>query len=689
MKNLSMRMKLVVLAVLIGLIPIVAIGGLSYTNAKNELEVSALASNAIYADLTKQQLNTYFKERESDGRVLAHAKAVSEGIKAYNQTKPDMLALSRANRGFIDFLVRAEVEYGYSAIYITDLKGKVVYATSLQDSLVDADLSSRDYVQGALTGRQTWSKLFYSDVVGGNVMALGSPIEDGGQIVGTFNLLFDQEKINDIVHEGIETLGKTADSYLVDANGLLITETMIGDYSEDAALKESIDTHATRALSDAITSGKYDFTSMDRYKDYMNEAVLGSMAVVDMGSQHVGLVIEINESEAFAGVAALATIMIAIVLVTLVLGTLVVIIITRSITKPLENITKEADKLANYDISSNIDESYLKRKDEIGKIANSVQDVIKNLRDLLANVSETSEQVATSSEELTATAEQSSQASEEVSVTIDEIARGASEQAENTTDGALQINDLGVVIEEDKTNIETMNQATQSVGNLVDEGLKIIDVLIEKTEDNANAAKVVYASIQKTNDSTAKIGEASALIASIAEQTNLLALNAAIEAARAGEHGRGFSVVAEEIRKLAEQSTSSTKLIDDIIMSLKDDARVAVEKMEEAAKLVQDQVLSVNDTEAKFKEISSAMKAAEEAVEILLQASQVMEMKKNSVHSVIENLSAMAEENAASTQEASATMEEQTASMNEIATSSETLAVLSQELNNLIARFKL
>lgn len=361
-----------------------------------------------------------------------------------------------------------------------------------------------------------------------------------------------------------------------------------------------------------------------------------------------------------------------------------------SIVNPIIAITNVLRNLGKLDFRFDPKDpavKYIDRKDEIGVMIRSVKEMRDNVASFIDQTSQSAEQLAATSQEMTATSQQSATASEEVAQTINEIAKGASDQAESTSVGSDKLISLGHIIDEDQANIIELVSASKRVSSTIKEGLVIVDDLGDKTRKNGEAAAIVYESITKTNESSSKIGEASALIATIAEQTNLLALNAAIEAARAGEHGKGFAVVADEIRKLAEQSTQSTKNIDEMVKHLVEDAGTAVKKMIEAGEIVKHQELTVNQTREKFHEISSAMDVAQKMVELIEKASVLMAEQKNQVQDVIQNLSAVAQENAASTEEASAAIEEQSASIEELSNASENLAELAETLRALLSKF--
>ncbi len=384
-----------------------------------------------------------------------------------------------------------------------------------------------------------------------------------------------------------------------------------------------------------------------------------------------------------------------IAVVTSIIGIIVLIgfilIITKSITGPIVHVSKIIDRLSNFDLTfdknGNVTK-YSNRKDEIGLITSSLETMQKNFIVLIKSIADTSQQVASSSEELTAITQQSASASEEVARTIDEIARAAGEQAKDTERGASEINILGAEIEKNQEDLINLNNAADEVNRLKDEGIEIIEELVENTKSSNDSATEIYEIIVNTNESAEKIKNASQMIRSIAGQTNLLALNAAIEAARAGEAGRGFAVVAEEIRKLAEESNTFTEDITVVIGELTNKTEYAVNTMQEVSNILKSQTESVEMTNSRFQGIASAIENVKEAIESIAQSGIEMEGKKEEIVEVIQNLSAISQENAAATEEASASMEEQTASIEEISSASEALSKLAEEMQESIAKFK-
>jgi methyl-accepting chemotaxis protein len=400
------------------------------------------------------------------------------------------------------------------------------------------------------------------------------------------------------------------------------------------------------------------------------------------------IVVTATEKEATSAVKALQLKMGIMVLISLLVTLVLAYFIGDAVTKSIKGVTRLSEKIASLDITENIPDKFLKLKDENGVLARSMQSIMESLRSIIGEITDSAASVASTAQELTATSEQSAHAAEEVSKTVEEIAKGATEQASNTENGSNKAIKLGELIDRNREQVHNMNITSGKVTEVVNVGLNDINHLNVISEENNAATKEIYGIIQKMNESTAKIGEASNVIAAIAEQTNLLSLNASIEAARAGEAGKGFAVVASEIKQLAGQSANSTNYINGIVSELQSVVTTAVQSIERVNEISKEQFDSAVNTRQKYEAIMGAMKDTDDAIKLLNESEVGMANAKNDIMDMLQTLSAIAEENAASTEEASSAMLEQSTSMEDIANSSEKLAQLANSLQEIIMRFR-
>lgn len=550
----------------------------------------------------------------------------------------------------------------------------------------DYDCTSRTwYINAKEKGTLIYGTPSMDVTTGEMVMVISKPVTIGGKFAGVVGVDVNLGTLNEIAQKSVTSPNSYA--FLTDdQDNIMIHPNM--DYMPDGEtslrLEEALGVNSAAILS-KIAQNNQLFTK----KDY--DGNLRHFVMTEIQSTNWKFGIAVSDSEYIKPVHKLFKVLILCSLLTLLIVAFISYLVGVKNAKPIISLTAAIQKQANLDFSHDSQASFLKyekRRDEIGIITNSLLTMENNVRQLLIQTSDTVSQVSATAEELTASSRQSAAAADEVSRTINRIAEGTSEQAGNMNAGTMSLQDLSNLIDSDKNHLVYLADETRQVSELIQKGLDAVNVLSIRAKANGQTVNTAYKSIQKANESSEKISEASSFISSVAAQTNLLALNAAIEAARAGENGKGFAIVAEEIRRLAEQSTDSAKTIHDIIKSLQDDAALASKKMEEADALVREQAQSVKETERNFKEISTAMLSAGDAVHSLNESGNRMNLRKDEVFYNIRNLSATSDETAAGIQETAAAMEEATASSEEIANASENLSRITAELQLLINKFK-
>lgn len=378
-----------------------------------------------------------------------------------------------------------------------------------------------------------------------------------------------------------------------------------------------------------------------------------------------------------------------IIITAILLGLFIGWIITRQIITRLQDVVNYLEIVAKGDFSRDIKKENLADQSEFGNVSRAVHTMRENIKELIRQMSTSSEQVAASSEELTANAEQSAQASNQVAVSVTEVAEGAAKQSHLADQAAGIVNHIAEAIHHVAGSMENVSAAAEKTAVTADDGEAAIKKSVTQMKIIEEKTAATSTVISMLEDKSKQIGQIVDTIAAIASQTNLLALNAAIEAARAGEAGRGFSVVAEEVRKLAEQSQDAAKQITELIQEVQLQTGNAVSFMQVSQKEVHTGGQVVNTAGQSFETILGMVQNMTREIHEVSAAVQEITSGTQNVVDAVRNIDTQSKRASEQTQNISAATEEQSASVEEIASASEHLAKLAEELQQAVQKFKI
>lgn len=376
---------------------------------------------------------------------------------------------------------------------------------------------------------------------------------------------------------------------------------------------------------------------------------------------------------------------IAIVVTLLVIG----IIFALGLSKALIKSRNVIAKLAEGDLTVEVDAKVRKRNDEIGFMANEIEVLVEKLVEIIGSVKSSSKTLYETGAMLETMSAQSSMATNEIRDAVEGISQGAMNQAEETEDAAEDVTKIGDMITEIVTSVDNLDAVSKEMQNASNESTVIIKELSTSNDRTTDAIEKIGKQVNVTNESVQDIRQAVDMITAIATETNLLSLNASIEAARAGEHGRGFAVVASEIQKLAEESNNSALQISKIIDNLLQESEETVRIMGEVDEIVREQKNKLEETKSMFELVTEGVQSTRKETESIELQARACDKSREQVMEVISSLSAISEENAASTQETNAGMEELDAQLTVLAEKSRELLELSEGLEKDMEFFKM
>lgn len=391
------------------------------------------------------------------------------------------------------------------------------------------------------------------------------------------------------------------------------------------------------------------------------------------------------DNEANATYARVRTTMIIVLALVLLITIGVVAYLMREIKSGVNAVLKGAKEGEARNLAYRIP---VDRSDEFGHIAASFNHMFDEFRDMTKEFQASADIVDQSAIQLTETAEQSAEATQSIAQSITEVAGSTQEQMDYVTKTKEEVDAFSEGVDKSLATMNTIRRHVEVTTQMTQEGGKLVQATVEQMHSIADTVEHSSAVIEKLGERSKEIGAIIDTISGIAEQTNLLALNAAIEAARAGEHGRGFSVVAEEVRKLAEESQGAATKISDLIAAIQKETGAAVSAMETGRAEAEKGRANVQSTGEGFKAIMERIEGIHSDTQLIMGTIQDIDESGKKIVGYTDNIHGSSQKISSSTETVSAAAEEQSAGMEEIAASSRQLAEQAQKLKDALSKFR-
>ncbi|MGH4140912.1 methyl-accepting chemotaxis protein [Clostridium sp.] len=522
-----------------------------------------------------------------------------------------------------------------------------------------------------------WQDPYYDDTLKMTMLTATAPIYDEnksflGVVTADMSLQTIQENIKNI------KVGQTGKAMLLGKDG-----TYLAGVSEDLAIKTKItgDKNTSIAkLGQEILQTKEGISS---FEDDNGKNLVYYKQIPDLAWN---IVLSIPQKELYAPINKLLINIIILSLIACLLVTLAIVMFSNYITKNIQEVNDLSHAIAEGDLTHIIK---VRSNNELGSMGNNLNKMANNLRILVEKVAGSLEQVVATSEELTASSDQTQQSAEQVSLAIQQVAIGSGEQVTIANDTTKIAEEIFTGMEQISNNIQAVTNTSLEASKRAEKGNNVVSSAIGQMNNIRDKVTVSSHSVSILGDKSKEIGSIVSLITSIAGQTNLLALNAAIEAARAGEQGKGFAVVADEVRKLAEQSASAAKNISSLINEIQKEIVNAVKAMDNGSIAVNDGINMVNQAGKSFADLLEDINYIATQMEDVSSVTEEISAGTHNMLGAIENVAKISTESSGNAENVVAASQEQTALMKEVANAAENLTEMAVELQSLMSNFRL
>ncbi|ADK15535.1 MULTISPECIES: methyl-accepting chemotaxis protein [Clostridium] len=662
----SIKTKLMLAMGLLLAIICIGLGTISYYTSSKALIGNV---NEVLPQIAKESAKTVNSRVESQLNAL-------EAIASETQIS-DMNNSWENKRVILDAEVKRS---GHIEMNIVDKDGNAINTNGKT-----ANIKNRDYFKKALAGEKNVSDPVLSKTQNAMVIVYAAPIKNGNQIVGVITAVRNGKTLNDITKD--ITFGKSGQAFMINKQGTAVAnvneqivlkgDNINEDVKKDSKLKPFADIEK-KMMNGESGVGEYTYGGVRKYLGY-----------APVNGTNWSIAVTSPKAEVLSGTNTLRLWTITASIIFIILGLVFVFILGSKIIKNIVAAIKYLETISSGDLSSVISPKYLELKDETGTLARAVKIMQESIISMIKSIRTNSSEINSHADNLSSISEEIAASSSDVATSMQDVAKGASSQAENLVNITDILNKFGSELVEIIDSIKEVDSNAKGINTMSAKSNTEMEQLAQSMNKLSDSFNDFISKTTTLGQNIKQIDEITSLINSIAEQTNLLALNAAIEAARAGEAGKGFSVVAEEIRELAEQTTESSKNISTLINSVSDDSSIMVKSSGEIKDQLNSQISIVNTTIDSFKLIVNEITQMSSKINMVNGLTANIDSEKSDILGKIEEISSVAEEVSASSEEIAASSEEMNASTEEVAATAHTLADMTNDMKKEITKFKL
>jgi methyl-accepting chemotaxis protein len=657
----SIKSKLLIPILTITFLALLITNGMYYYLAEKETMKNVLEINSSKTEVEVKKIDGYLQSLCNVLSTLGDTNKISEIDENREQKVFEAVAK----------------KFSLLDVYVGLENGKGIFGSGWVHTS-DYDVRTRDWYKLALgaDGKLVFTDPYQDAETKEFVVTIAQTVngKDGskrGVIAADITLKALSEEIRKI------NVGSTGYAFLVDKNGVVIA------HKDKTQIGKNLTSHEDKN----IVQMAEEMLKMDSgfvYYQYKKVNKVTTVGKIPGSDWKLGLTMDKKEMTAQINSLLVKGILLFVVIL-LVMVTAIWIIANRLV-KPIVRLEGLAKKVADGNLNVEVD---IKSDDEIGKLANSFSIMASNLKLFVGEIIDKSDTISNSVTEILKMAKQTEEVTTEIAVSVTNLAKDSDSQAGNVTNGAAMVEEITVEVKGITEETQRVSVSTNDMNKLVNKGKETLSIQNEKMKENTIATRNVFEATTVLNEKVMKIGEIIDAINNISNQTNLLALNASIEAARAGEAGRGFTVVADEVKKLAEQSAGETQRIAELIKEIQSNTDIVVSEIEKTKEAVEAQEKAVQEVDEVFSTTINSAKEIDTQVQDILNMTEKVSVNAQNVNEVIISISDSVKNNASNCEGVAAATEEQAATLEEFTANIHQFAEMAFELKQMTEKFKL